>query len=160
MLVRPLRRMLVSSSSSSSASAVWLLASGVDLAWITRMHSMQARASARGPVTANAAQAAGFMRCNCDGIYDSRRSMVSHCRHHFPGNPLRRPQQLRVIIIHWTCGLGHVYGDPSPHEGTLGVFSILCSMLLPKVPSPCSLTIILVVYVVKQFSLIAHNSRI
>ncbi len=26
-----------------------------------------------------------------------------------PGNPMRRPQQLQVIIIHWTCG--HVYGD-------------------------------------------------
>ena len=41
---------------------VWLLASDVDLAGIIRMHRrVQARASARGPVTANAAQAVGFM---------------------------------------------------------------------------------------------------
>ncbi len=71
---------------------------------------------------------------------------------------MRGPQQLQVIIIHWTCG--HVNGDPTPHEGTLGAFSILCSMLLPQVRSLRSLTIIFVVYVVKQFSSIANNSRI
>jgi hypothetical protein len=148
MLVRPLRRMLVSSSSTSSASAVWLLASGVDLAWITRMHRMQARASARGPVTANAAQAVGFMCCDCDGLFDSSVHGISSPSHHFPGNPMCRPQQLQVIIIHWTCG--HVYGDPLPHEGTLGAFYILCSMLLPQVRSSRSpLTISFVVYVVK-----------
>jgi hypothetical protein len=40
---------------------VWLMASGVDLAGITRMHRMQARALVRGSVTANAAQAVGFL---------------------------------------------------------------------------------------------------
>ncbi len=77
---------------------------------------------------------------------------------HFPGNPMRRPQQLQVIIIHWTCG--HVYWDPSPHEGALGALSILCSMMLPQVRSPRLVTILFVVYVVKQFSLIAYNSGI
>ena len=71
---------------------------------------------------------------------------------------MRRPQQFHVIIIHWTCR--HISGDPSPHEGTLGAFSILCSTLMPQVRSPRSLTTVFVVYVVKQFSLIAHNSRI
>ncbi len=35
--------------------------------------------------------------------------------HHFSGNPMCRPQQLQVIIIHWTCW--HVCGDPSPTWG-------------------------------------------
>jgi hypothetical protein len=45
------------------------------------MHSMQALASARGPVTANAAQAVGFTCCNCNGIFDSHQSMECHRRH-------------------------------------------------------------------------------
>jgi hypothetical protein len=62
--------------------------------------------------------------CTGSGIYvlQLRRHLwfasvhgMSSPSHHFPGNPMRRPQQLKVVIIHWTCG--HVYGDPSPTWG-------------------------------------------
>ncbi len=40
---------------------------------------------------------------------------MSSPSHHFPGNPMRNPQQLQVIINHWTWG--HIYGDPSSTWG-------------------------------------------
>ena len=62
--------------------------------------------------------------CTGSGIYvlQLRRHLwfasvhgMSSPSHHFSGNPMHRPQQLQVIIIHWTCR--HVYGDPSPTWG-------------------------------------------
>ncbi len=131
-----LRRMLISFSSTSSASAVWLLASGVDLAWIIPMHHMQARASARGPVTANAAQAVGFMCCNCDGMHLhlwivcpwNVIAVTSHT--HFPGSPMRRPQQLQVIIIHWTMLYHQLIGA----NVGLSAFHLVVKVRAPYLP--------------------------
>ncbi len=144
MLVRPLRRMLVSSSSTSSASEVWLvLASGVHLAGITRMHRMQVRASARGPVMANAAQAVGFMCCNCDGVFDSRRSMEYRHRHITSlGTPCADPSSCKSFSFTGRADMSTGTVTLCQHEGTLVALSILCSMLLPQVRTPRSLTII------------------
>ncbi len=90
----------------------------------TRMHSMQVRASA------NAAHAVGFMCCNCDCICDSRLSMECHRRHITSlGTPCADPSSYKSLSFTGRADMSA--GILRQHDGTLGSFSILCSILLP-----------------------------
>ncbi len=78
--------------------------------------------------------------------------------HHFPGNPMCKPLQQQVIIIHWTCG--HVYRDPSPScWDPRCVLHFIFQCCRPGAFSAFSYKHFRVC-IVKSYNLIAHNSKI
>jgi hypothetical protein len=87
---------------------------------------MQVRASA------NATQVVGFMCCNCDGIFDSRRYMDCHRSHITSlGTPCALADPSSYKSLSFTGRADMSTGILRQHEGTLAAFSISCSILLP-----------------------------
>ncbi len=75
-------------------------------------------------------------------------SMECHCRHITSlGTPCSNPSSYKSFSF---TGRADMFtGILRQHAGTLSVFSLSCSMLLPKVRSPRSLTMIFRVFIVK-----------